>query len=194
MFGFSDGLVAGSNGRLLLDTEVNEEINNGTDSDTEGTENFKAQAMSRSPGYTIPRTRSKTKADLAQKRHAPSSSPAPVQRLRLRHDNSVHEIVDSINQGPRFSPGDLVYAYKGKNVPFWFPGLVREQSKKGYFKIDFLADFGQEICPISNIMQFKDFDERKKQEKTSKLFNIPKRFALNYENALVVARSHKSDD
>ena len=43
-------------------------------------------------------------------------------------------------------------------------------------------------------MQFKDFDERKKQEKTSKLFNIPKRFALNYENALLVARSHKSDD
>ena len=83
---------------------------------------------------------------------------------------------------------------QGKNVPFWFPGLVREQSKKGYFKIDFLADFGQEICPISNIMQFKDFNERKKQEKTSKLFNIPKRFALNYENALVVARSHKSDD
>ena len=50
------------------------------------------------------------------------------------------------------------------------------------------------ICPISNIMQFKDFDEREKQEKTSKLFNIPKRFALNYENALVVARSHKSDN
>ena len=46
MFGFSDGLVAGSNGRLLLDTEVNEEMNNGTDSDTEGTENLKAQAMS----------------------------------------------------------------------------------------------------------------------------------------------------
>ena len=146
MFGFSDGLVAGSNGRLLLDTEVNEEINNGTDSDTEGTENFKAQALTRSPGYTIPRTRSKTNDDL------------------------------------------------GKNVPFWFPGLVRDQSKKGHFKIDFLADFGQEICPISNIIQFKDFDERKKQEKTSKLFNIPKRFALNYENALVVARSHKSDD
>ena len=71
MFGFSDGLVAGSNGRLLLDTEVNEEINNGTDSDTEGTENFKAQAMSRSPGYTIPRTRSKAKADLAQKSMLP---------------------------------------------------------------------------------------------------------------------------
>ena len=143
MFGFSDGLVAGSSGRLLLDTEVNEEINNGTDGDTEG-------------------------FDQITWLYHPSSSPAPVQRLRLRHYNSVHEIVDSINQGPRFSP-----------VPFWFPGLVREQSKKGYFKIDFLADFGQEICPISNIMQFKDFDERKKQEKTSKLFNIPKRFALN---------------
>ena len=113
----------------------------------------------------------------------------PAQRLTLRHGVSVDTIVDSIPH--KLRPGDLVYAHKGKIVPFWFLGVVREKAKKGFFKIDFLAHFGQEICPIANIMQFGEYADKKQNDMNSKLFTVPKKFSLNFENALVAASEYR---
>ena len=192
MLGFSDGLVSNSNGgQLLLDPD--EDLNLDS-TDSEGTSHFKTQALKSKPANNIPRTRSQTKADLASKEGLNTSvaENIPAQKLRLRHGVSVDTIVDNITQTPKL--GDLVYAHKGKNVPFWFPGVVRDKAKKGFFKVDFLADFGQEICPISNIMQFGLYAEKKKNYTNSKLFSIPKKFSLNFENALVAASTYAKCD
>ena len=190
MLGFSDGLVSNTNGQLLLDPDNVLDLDS---TDEEGTNHFLSQALKSKPVQNIPRTRSQTKADLAAKQVVDTPNKiVPAQKLKLRHGVSVDTIVDSITKTPR--PGDLVFAHKGKNVQFWFPGVVQDKAKKVFFKIDFLADFGQEICPLSNIMPFEDYAERKKNDKNSKLFSVPRKFLLNFENALVAAESYKDDN
>ena len=164
MFGFSNGLISRQpNLPILIPVSRNIEEES---SDGEGTSQFISQAMQGSPVCPIPRTRSKTKADSA----------------KVRGTDGKH--------APIFAPGDLVFAHKGKIVPCWFPGVILEQGRKGLFKVNFLADFGQEFCSTSGLMHYDDFEARKKLEKNHKLFDVPKKFELNFKQALVIANEH----
>ena len=58
------------------------------------------------------------------------------------------------------------------------------------FKVDFFAGLGHEFCATASLMPFVDFEARKKQGNNPKLFDIPKKFELSYENALVLASKH----
>ena len=152
MFGFSNGLISKQqNLPILIPVSRNIEEES---SDGEGTSQFLSQAMRGSPVCPIPRTRSQTKADSAKVRGT-DGKPAPI-----------------------FAPGDLVFAHKGKIVPCWFPGVILEQGRKGLFKVNFLADFGQEFCSTSGLMHYDDFEARKRLEKNQKLFEVPKRLSL----------------
>ena len=184
MMGFSNGLIPKARDLLplfdpaLVDTNL---LESDDTSDGEGTSLFKTQALQHgSPRYQIPRTRSQSKAD--------ESERTPSQKLRLTQGMPINNIMDTINRKkPGFTLGDLVYAHKGQKIPCWFPGLVTEKGKKGMFKVNFLADFGQEFCAIGSIMQFVDYEKRKKEEKNLKLYEIPKKFELNFEKAVVLA-------
>ena len=67
------------------------------DSDEDGTEVFRRQAQQCSPGYTIPRTRSHTKADMSEADQADMPE-------KTTQEKSL------------FSIGDLVFAHKGKLI------------------------------------------------------------------------------
>ena len=146
------------------------------DSDEDGTEVFRRQAQQCSPGYTIPRTRSHTKADMSEADQAEMPE-------KTTQEKSL------------FSIGDLVFAHKGKIIPCWFPGLVLEKCKKG-FKIEFYAGLGKEDCVTGNMMLYSDYDQKKKNGAKSKLFQIPKKmeedFHVGMELASVQCSSKKN--
>ena len=145
------------------------------DSDEDGTEVFRRQAQQCSPGYTIPRTRSHTNADLSPSEADKADKPEKTKSL--------------------FAIGDLVFAHKGKLIPCWFPGIVMEKSKKG-FKIEFYAGLGKEDCVTGNMMLYSDYEQKKKNGSKSKLFQIPKKmeedFHVGMELASVQCSSNKN--
>ena len=146
------------------------------DSDEDGTEVFRRQAQQCSPGYTIPRTRSHTKADMSEADQAEMPE-------KCTQEKSLYYI------------GDLVFAHKGKIIPCWFPGIVLEKSKKG-FKIEFYAGLGKEDCVTGNMMLYSDYEQKKKNGAKSKLFQIPKKmeeeFHVGMELATVQCSSNKN--
>ena len=178
MLGFSDGLVSNSNGGQLL-FDPDEDLNLDS-TDSEGTSHFKTQALKSKPANNIPRTRSQTKADLASKEGFNTSvaENIPAQKLRLRHGVSVDTIVDNITQTPKL--GDLVYAHKGKNVPFWFPGVVRDKAKKVFLELlIFWQILAKKFVQYQTSCNLGYMLRRKKNDTNSKLFSIPKKFSLN---------------
>ena len=146
------------------------------DSDEDGTEVFRRQAQQCSPGYTIPRTRSHTKADMSEADQADMPEK-------------------TTQETSPFSIGGLVFAHKSRIIPCWFPGLVLEKSKKG-FKIEFYAGLGKEDCVTGNMMLYSDYDQKKKNGAKSKLFQIPKKmeedFHVGMELASVQCSSKKN--
>ena len=178
MLGFSDGLVSNSNGGQLL-FDPDEDLNLDS-TDSEGTSHFKTQALKSKPANNIPRTRSQTKADLASKEGFNTSvaENIPAQKLRLRHGVSVDTIDDSITQTPKL--GDLVYVHKGKNVPFWFPGVVRDKAKKVFLELlIFWQILAKKFVQYPTSCNLGYMLRRKKNDTNSKLFSIPKKFSLN---------------
>jgi hypothetical protein len=192
MMGFSDALIPRAREHLpLFDPAMVgvDTLESDDTSDGEGTSHFLSQALQGSPGYTIPRTRSKTKSDLRYSKS--DTEKTPSQKLRLTQGEPINTITDTINRNSHeYAPGDLVYAHKGRKVPCWFPGVLTEKGKKGMFKVDFFAGLGEEFCATASLMPFVDFETRKKEGNNPKLFDIPKKFELPYENALVLASKH----
>ena len=124
---------------------------------------FRRQALQNSPGYSIPRTRSHTKADM-----------------------SDADKLENIQEKSLFAIGDLVFAHKGKTVPCWFPGKVVQKSKKG-FKVEFYAGLGKEDCVTGNMMLYSDYDQKKKTGSKSKLFQIPKKMEEDFNVGIELA-------
>ena len=72
----------------------------------------------------------------AKQRHSVSSNP-DVQVRKTRSQTKSQSSSIPIGNG------DVVFAFKGKKVPFWWPGKVVKVLKRG-FKIDFYFEFGTE--------------------------------------------------
>ena len=134
-------------------------LSSNEDSDEDGTEVFRRKALQSSPGYSIPRTRSHTKADMSQ-------------------SDTGHADKTTQEKSP-FAIGDTVFAHKGKTVPCWFPGRILEKSKKG-FKIQFYAGLGKEDCLTGNMMLYSEYQQKKMNASKSKLFQIQKKLEEDF--------------
>ena len=77
--------------------------------------------------------------------------------------------------------GKLVFAHKGKTVPFWFPGKVTKKTNKGY-EVEFLTYFGTEECTEKNIMLREDYLLKKND--SSSLFKVPAKHRTSFEEAM----------
>ena len=99
----------------------------------------------------------------------------PVQMVKTRSQTGT-EKVDL--------EGKIVFAHKGKSVPFWFPGKVLKKTTKGY-EVEFFSRFGVEICTEKNIMPY-DYYFLKKND-NSALFKIPAKYKIDFDEAMIVA-------
>ena len=77
--------------------------------------------------------------------------------------------------------GKIVFAHKGKSVPFWFPGKVLKKTTKGY-EIEFLTRFGVEVCTSKNVMPYDYYFMNKGD--SSALFKIPAKYKRHFEEAM----------
>ena len=79
---------------------------------------------------------------------------------------------------------ELVFAHKGKTVPFWFPGKVLRKEAKGY-EIEFLTQFGTQVCSEKNVMFYDSYFLQKNN--SSALFKVPAKYKSKFQEALGVA-------
>ena len=77
--------------------------------------------------------------------------------------------------------GKIVFAHKGKSVPFWFPGKVLKKTTKGY-EVEFFFRSGVKICTEKNIMPYF-----MKKNDNSALFKIPAKYKIDFDEAMIVA-------
>ena len=184
MLDFSSTLVPNDNPLPIFDLLQSEE------SDEDGTSLFKKQAVC--TAYTLPRTRSQTKADQPDVEKNKSVNDL-AKKLSLNRAEPLSKIKDmNRSKKPGLAIGDLVFAHKGQSVPCWFPGVLIKKGKRGQFKVNFFADFGEEDCAPNNIMPYDDYDRRKSEGKTTKFFGVPKKFEPNFEKALILAIEHNT--
>ena len=82
--------------------------------------------------------------------------------------------------------GKIVFAHKGKSVPFWFPGKVLKKTTKGY-EIEFLTRFGVEVCTSKNVMPYDYYFMNKGD--SSALFKIPAKYKRHLKKLWMLPRS-----
>ena len=89
---------------------------------------------------------------------------------------------------PTFEVGKVVFAHKGQSIPFWRPGVVLKVKAKDYYLVKFFGDLVEHDCKKSNIMNFSDYERRKKKSKGSKLFVVPEARQIFFDKCVEDAR------
>jgi len=90
--------------------------------------------------------------------------------------SSSQEASDSDHQN-----GSWVVAHKGKVIPCWFPGQIKEKVSKGYL-VQFL-DFGDHLCTAKNVMPMTEY-LAKKDKTSSALFKVPANLNAKFDAAM----------
>ena len=87
-----------------------------------------------------------------------------VMVMDIAHRKSVRSSKSSVSsEGLPYSVGSIVFAHKGQTVQHWRPGVVVEIKQKGYYVIRFFGDLVQHDCTKSSMMNFTDFENRRKK-------------------------------
>ena len=87
-----------------------------------------------------------------------------VMVMDIAHRKSVRSSKSSVSsEGLPYSVGSIVFAHKGQAVQHWRPGVVVEIKLKGYYVIRFFGDLVQHDCTKSSMMNFTDFENRRKK-------------------------------
>ena len=103
-----------------------------------------------------------------------AAKDSPVQMVRTRSQTSSKHL-DIV--------GKIVFAHKGKSIPCWFPGKVLQKTSKGY-EIEFLAQFGTEVCVEKNVMIEEEYIRKKNDSSSSSLFRVPAKHKSSFEAAM----------
>ena len=111
-----------------------------------------------------------------------TSQPDNLENAEMRRTRSQTKSLSTSATGLSLAEGDIVFAHRGRKIPFWWPGKIVRKQKRGY-KVEFFIQFGKEDCLSDNVVTPEQFEALKLKSANSKLFKIPEQYVEVYANA-----------